>query len=326
MVAVILALFIRTFVVQAFKIPTGSMETNLLIGDHLLVNKLVYSPSLGAGRGQALLAKKPIRRGHVIVFKYPEDPTRDFIKRVIGLPGETVEIRDKASTSTASRSTSPTCISSSPRSSPQDPEYGYRSDGSATTGGRRWCPRASSSCMGDNRDNSTDSRFWGFLPIDQVKGRALLVYWSYEASREEYHRTGWLDWLRDTVGGVRQDALEPVLPPDPLRQEERCRMSTLNGRGQARLDLSCWPVRRRGLAVWNVIPVYYRELQLQRQDDRDGRARRGYNNTDEEILRLLEKEARSPEARGLHQRRARARSRRWTSAARSTATTTARRR
>src|SRR6188768_2217868 len=93
-VAFILATFIRTFVVQAFKIPTGSMENNLLIGDHLLVNKVVYSPSLGRFE-DALMAKKPIQRGHVIVFKYPEDPSRDFIKRVIGLPGETVEIKDK---------------------------------------------------------------------------------------------------------------------------------------------------------------------------------------------------------------------------------------
>src|SRR4249919_3955676 len=93
-VAVILALFIRTFVVQAFKIPTGSMETNLLIGDHLLVNKLVYSPSAGAFEDR-LLPKRQVKRGDVVVFKYPEDPGRDFIKRVIGLPGESVEIRDK---------------------------------------------------------------------------------------------------------------------------------------------------------------------------------------------------------------------------------------
>src|SRR5437899_7633131 len=88
-VAAILALFIRTFVVQAFKIPTGSMETNLLIGDHLLVNKIVYSPSR-AGWEDRLLGKRPVQRGHVVVFKFPEDPSRDFIKRVIGLPGETV--------------------------------------------------------------------------------------------------------------------------------------------------------------------------------------------------------------------------------------------
>src|SRR5437773_6504397 len=93
-VAFILATFIRTFVVQAFKIPTGSMETNLLIGDHLLVNKIVYSPSR-AGWEDRLLGKRPVQRGHVVVFKFPEDPSRDFIKRVIGLPGETVEIRNK---------------------------------------------------------------------------------------------------------------------------------------------------------------------------------------------------------------------------------------
>src|SRR5512140_2217975 len=93
-VAVILALFIRTFAVQAFKIPTGSMQPNLLIGDHLLVNKLVYSPSAGSWE-DLLLRKRPIGRRHVVVFKFPEDPSRDFIKRVIGLPGETVEVRNK---------------------------------------------------------------------------------------------------------------------------------------------------------------------------------------------------------------------------------------
>ena len=93
-VAVILALFIRTFVVQAFKIPTGSMEQNLLIGDHLLVNKFVFSPTAtDAERG--LLPVTSINRGDVIVFKYPEDPERDFIKRVIGLPGDVVEVRHK---------------------------------------------------------------------------------------------------------------------------------------------------------------------------------------------------------------------------------------
>src|SRR3970040_1238950 len=93
-VAVILALFVRTFVVQAFKIPTGSMENNLLIGDHLLVNKFVYAPTL-TGVERAVLPIDPIRRGEVLVFKYPEDPERDFIKRVVALPGETIELRRK---------------------------------------------------------------------------------------------------------------------------------------------------------------------------------------------------------------------------------------
>src|SRR5687767_6659760 len=93
-VAVILALFVRTFIVQAFKIPTGSMENNLLIGDHLLVNKFAYAPT-ATRLEQMLRPIEPIRRGDIIVFKYPEDPERDFIKRVIGLPGETVELRNK---------------------------------------------------------------------------------------------------------------------------------------------------------------------------------------------------------------------------------------
>ena len=93
-VAVILALFVRTFIVQAFKIPTGSMENNLLIGDHLLVNKFVYAPTL-TGVEKAVLPIDPIRRGEIIVFKYPEDPERDFIKRVIALPGETIELKKK---------------------------------------------------------------------------------------------------------------------------------------------------------------------------------------------------------------------------------------
>src|SRR5574339_311358 len=93
-IAVILALFVRTWVVQAFKIPTGSKENNLLIGDHLLVNKFVFGPTIGSV-DRALLPIRNIRRGDVVVFKYPDEPDRDFIKRVIGLPGETVELRAK---------------------------------------------------------------------------------------------------------------------------------------------------------------------------------------------------------------------------------------
>src|SRR5919108_3823429 len=93
-IAVILALFIRTFVVQAFKIPTGSMENNLLIGDHLLVNKFIFAPAATALE-RTLLPEREVRRGDVVVFKYPDEPERDFIKRVIGLPGETLELRNK---------------------------------------------------------------------------------------------------------------------------------------------------------------------------------------------------------------------------------------
>jgi signal peptidase I len=197
-VAVILALFIRTFAVQAFKIPTGSMETNLLIGDHLLVNKLVYSPSFGPLEA-LLLGKKEVKRGHVVVFKFPEDPSRDFIKRVIGLPGEKVEIRDKQVLIDGQPLDEPYVHFLEPPLRRDDPEYGLRAESIRDNWGPEVVPPGQLFVMGDNRDNSRDSRFWGFLPRDQVKGRALLVYWSYEASRDEYHRTGYVEWLKDTL-------------------------------------------------------------------------------------------------------------------------------
>src|SRR5512143_3557314 len=200
-VAVILALFIRTFVVQAFKIPTGSMQPNLLIGDHLLVNKLVYSPSLGRFE-DLLLGKKPIARDHVIVFKYPGDPTRDFIKRVIGLPGETVEVRDKTVYIDGKPLQEPYAHFIEQPLRPDDPEYGLRTESIRDNWGPQVVPAGQLLVLGDNRDNSRDSRFWGFLPEDQVKGRALLVYWSYAADRQEYQETGLLNWIKSTFAAL----------------------------------------------------------------------------------------------------------------------------
>jgi signal peptidase I len=178
-VAVILALFVRTFVVQAFKIPTGSMENNLLIGDHLLVNKFVFAPTL-TGVENTLLPIDPIRRGDVIVFKYPEQPDRDFIKRVIGLPGETIELRNKK-----------VYINGKPLDEPYvhfifpPDENGESSEASlpdfdpTRSYGPVMVPERHYFMMGDNRDNSQDSRYWGFLPADYVKGKALFVYFSF---------------------------------------------------------------------------------------------------------------------------------------------------
>jgi signal peptidase I len=200
-VAVILALFIRTFVVQAFKIPTGSMQPNLLIGDHLLVNKVIYSPSAFPLEDR-ILAKKPIGRGHVVVFKFPEDPTRDFIKRVIGLPGETVEIKDKTVYINGKELVEPYAHFEEPPLRHDDPEYVLRNERAGDNWGPEVVPAGQLFVMGDNRDNSRDSRFWRFLPRDQVKGRALLVYWSYNASREEYARTGFVAWVKDTLSAL----------------------------------------------------------------------------------------------------------------------------
>tara|TARA_B100000446_G_scaffold166238_1_gene169275 strand:+ start:2559 stop:3254 length:696 start_codon:yes stop_codon:yes gene_type:complete len=197
-VAVILALFIRTFVVQAFKIPTGSMEQNLLIGDHLLVNKFVFSPTAtDAERG--LLPVTSINRGDVIVFKYPEDPERDFIKRVIGLPGDVVEVRHKRVYIDGRPLDEPYVYYLRPPSAAASP-FGVadlrEQYGPVTV------PPSEYFVMGDNRDNSQDSRYWGFLPRDLVKGRALIIYWSYESGTDELYATGSGSVIRRLWSGI----------------------------------------------------------------------------------------------------------------------------
>jgi signal peptidase I len=172
-VAVILALFVRTFLVQAFKIPTGSMENNLLIGDHLLVNKFVFAPTL-SGTEEALLPIDPIRRGDIIVFKYPEEPERDFIKRVIGLPGETIELRKKRVYINGQVLDEPYVHYLSPPDEEGPPDFDVRVQYGPVT-----VPEGHYFMMGDNRDNSQDSRYWGFLPRDYIKGKALFVYFSF---------------------------------------------------------------------------------------------------------------------------------------------------
>jgi signal peptidase I len=172
-VAVILALFVRTFVVQAFKIPTGSMENNLLIGDHLLVNKFVFAPT-ASGIEQTLLPIDPIERGDIIVFKYPEDPERDFIKRTIGLPGETVELRNKKVFINGTLLDEPYVQY---LFVPSDEEGAFDFDVRMTYGPVT-VPEGHYFMMGDNRDNSQDSRYWGFLPREYIKGKALFVYFS----------------------------------------------------------------------------------------------------------------------------------------------------
>lgn len=194
-IAVVLALFVRTFVVQAFKIPTGSMENNLLIGDHLLVNKFVYGPA-ATPLERALLPIQSIQRGDIIVFKFPEEPERDFIKRIIGLPGETLELKGRTM-----------YVNGKPLSEPyvQFIEEGNpgapAEDGSDGDVRRRYGPVTVPPnhyfAMGDNRDNSQDSRYWGFLPRDYIKGQAMFIYWSYEAETADFQRTG----VGEQVGG-----------------------------------------------------------------------------------------------------------------------------
>ncbi len=181
-ITAIIALFVTTFVVQAFKIPTGSMETNLLIGDHLLVNKFIYGlhPS---GFFYKLLPYKDLKRDDVIVFKYPNNPDVAYVKRLIGLPGEklemigrTVDIDGKPLKEDYTRYIDPTSI---------DSHFGPY-----------YIPPGNYFAMGDNRDNSQDSRYWGFVPRDHFIGRALIIYWSFETPRDEYLQTSVSDRLK----------------------------------------------------------------------------------------------------------------------------------
>jgi signal peptidase I len=192
-IAVILALFIRTFIVQAFKIPTGSMEEYLLIGDHLLVNKFVFGPTLSSLE-RKLLPIGTVKRGDIVVFKYPEEPDRDFIKRVIGLPGETVEVREKKVLIDGKPLQEWYTHFLQPAAAPSEfheiTSFDVRERYGPVT-----VPANQYFVMGDNRDNSQDSRYWGFLPRDYIKGKALVIYWSYEAGREDYQEG-------DTVRGL----------------------------------------------------------------------------------------------------------------------------
>ena len=174
-IAVILALFVRTWVFQAFKIPTGSMERNLLIGDHLIVNKMIFSPA-ATGLERAVMPARPIRRGEVVVFKYPKEPERDFVKRVVGLPGDTLELHRKTVYINGQPLTEPyvqfldaPSTGGPPRTDDVREEYGPVT-----------VPPNQYFMMGDNRDNSEDSRYWGFMPASYVKGKALFIYYSFE--------------------------------------------------------------------------------------------------------------------------------------------------
>ena len=175
-IAVILALFVRTFVVQAFKIPTGSMENNLLIGDHLIVNKFVYAPTVSPIE-RMLLPIDPIRRGDIIVFKYPKDPDRDFVKRTIGLPGDTVELRRKKIYINGKLLDEPYVRFLYPLTD-NDTALDFSDSGKLVNYGPVVVPPDGYFMMGDNRDNSEDSRWWGFMPRSYVKGKALFIYFS----------------------------------------------------------------------------------------------------------------------------------------------------
>jgi len=172
LVAIVLALFIRTFVIQAFKIPSGSMKETLKIGDHILVNKFIYGVKIPFLQTTIIPITNP-KRGDIVVFKFPEDPSKDFIKRVIGVAGDVVEIRDKHVYV---------------NNKLLNHDFGIHTDSYIFPAGVQprdnfgpvVVPPHSLFVMGDNRDQSYDSRFWGFVDLKAVIGKALIIYWSWD--------------------------------------------------------------------------------------------------------------------------------------------------
>src|SRR5712692_1585426 len=179
LIAVIFVNFARIFVFQAFKIPTGSMEDNLKVGDHIIVNKFIYGPAPNSLKG--FIPLRDIRRGDIIVFRYPLQPDTDFVKRVIGLPGDVLEIHNKKVFVNGRELNEPYVVHEDRQIyPPQDalPEpYRSRDQFKPYT-----VPPDHYFAMGDNRDRSSDSRYWGTVPRSMITGRPFMVYWSYKGT------------------------------------------------------------------------------------------------------------------------------------------------
>ena len=180
--ALLLALIIRAYIIQAFKIPSGSMIPSLLIGDHILVTKFIYGTKIPFSDKSILVFKQP-GKGDIIVFKYPEDPKKDFIKRVVATGGDTLEERNKIIYVNGKEVTEPYAYHGDsfvrPRGDPRD------------NFGPLIVPENKVFVMGDNRDQSFDSRYWGFVDIKAIKGKALIIYWSWDpGNRLRLNRIG----------------------------------------------------------------------------------------------------------------------------------------
>jgi signal peptidase I len=183
------ALAYRAAFVEAYKFPTGSMEDTILRGDQILAVKWAYGwrePVLG----HVIFGARRPKRGELVVFRFPEDRSRPFVKRLIGLPGETVAIRDKKVFINGSPLDEPYARFLEPPIRVGDPEYGFRGEAKRDNWGPQVVPAGQLFVLGDNRDNSRDSRFWGFLPQDDLLGLGTVVYWSSDPEG------GWIRWDR----------------------------------------------------------------------------------------------------------------------------------
>jgi signal peptidase I len=190
-IAILLALFIRTFVVQAFKIPSGSMKPTLLIGDHLLVNKFIYGVKIPYLDRIIIPITKP-KTGDIVVFKWPKDESKDFIKRVVGVAGDVIEIKDDIlfinGKEVPAEYVGEFTDDDSSKAEELEEALGtvkhhvldqYKDYDNKGPKGPWNVPKDSIFVMGDNRDNSEDSRYWGFVTLNKIKGKALIIYWSW---------------------------------------------------------------------------------------------------------------------------------------------------
>ena len=175
LVSILLGLFIRTIDLQAFKIPSGSMKDTLLIGDHILVNKFIYGVKLPYLQKVIIPFKHP-QRGDIIVFKFPIEPEKDFIKRVVGVAGDVIEGRNKTIYVNGKPLVENYTIKTDPHIFPAGTQ-------ARDNFGPITVPENSLFVMGDNRDQSFDSRFWGFVDLRMVSGKAFMIYWSWNTDK-----------------------------------------------------------------------------------------------------------------------------------------------
>ena len=212
-IAIVLFLFVRTFLVEAFKIPSGSMEKTLLVGDFLLVNKMVYGAEVPF-TGKHLPAIRHPQRGDVIVFQWPVDPSKNFVKRLVGVPGDTLKMVDGDLYVNGARQDEKRYVShSEPLDDPTAPDFEWQKKylvktAEAAVGppsrnnwGPLVVPKDEYFVLGDNRDNSLDSRYWQFVPDSLIRGRPMFVYYSYDP--DSLDRMSWLTRIRWTRIGER---------------------------------------------------------------------------------------------------------------------------
>jgi signal peptidase I len=180
--ALVLTLFLRAFVIQAFRIPSESMRDTLLVGDFLFVNKFEYGPKIPFTNVRLPGLRSP-QPGDVIVFQFPQDPSKDFIKRCVAAGGQTIEVKDKQVIVDGEPRDEPFAIHTDPNVRPAGYDFRDNFGPFTVNAGELFM-------MGDNRDNSNDSRYWGTLDMDLVKGRAMFLYWSWDSERS------WPRWNR----------------------------------------------------------------------------------------------------------------------------------